>query len=68
MNALVSINIPTFNSAKTLEETLSSIVNQKYKDIEIIIIDSSSKDRTLELARKYNSKIFPKRIIGSLQR
>ena len=58
MSVLVSINIPTFNSAKTLEETLSSIVNQRYKDIEIIIIDSFSKDQTLEIARRYNCKIF----------
>ena len=58
MSVLVSINIPTFNSAKTLEETLSSIVNQRYKEIEIIIIDSFSRDETLEIASRYNCKIF----------
>ncbi|MDD5618638.1 MAG: glycosyltransferase family A protein, partial [Candidatus Omnitrophica bacterium] len=55
---LVSVNTPTYNSAKTLEETLSSIANQTYKNTEIIIIDSSSKDKTLEIARKYGAKIF----------
>jgi len=55
---LVSVNIPTYNSAKTLDETLASIASQTYKNIEIIIIDSFSKDGTLEIAKKYGAKIF----------
>lgn len=58
MGALVSVNIPTYNSQKTLEETLSSVRSQTYKDIEIIVIDSYSKDRTIAIAKQYNSKIF----------
>jgi glycosyltransferase involved in cell wall biosynthesis len=58
MAVLVSINIPTFNSARTLEETLNSVALQTYKNIEIIIIDSYSKDNTVEIAKKYNSKIY----------
>ncbi|GAI87448.1 unnamed protein product [marine sediment metagenome] len=38
---LVSINIPTYNSEKTLDECLSSVKNQTYKKIEIIIIDDA---------------------------
>ncbi|MDD5005793.1 MAG: glycosyltransferase family 2 protein [Candidatus Omnitrophica bacterium] len=58
MSERVSINIPTYNSGKTLEETLVSIANQTYKNIEVIIIDSFSKDRTIEIAKKYGANIF----------
>ena len=58
MQPLVSVNIPTYNSGKTIEETLISVVNQTYSNIEIIIIDSHSKDRTIEIAKKFNVKIF----------
>lgn len=54
---LVSINIPTYNSEKTLTETLKAIKNQNYKNIEIIIIDSYSKDETVKIAKKFGSKI-----------
>ena len=57
MKKLVSVTIPTFNSEKTLEKTLEKVKNQTYKNIEIIIIDSYSKDKTLEIARKFNVKI-----------
>lgn len=57
-DALVSINIPTYNSGKTLEQTLNSVASQTYKNIEIIIIDSSSRDNTVEIAKKYTDKVF----------
>ena len=57
MKELVSVTIPTYNSEKTLEKTLESVKNQSYKKIEIIIIDSYSKDKTLEIAKKYKAKI-----------
>jgi len=58
MNVLVSINIPTFNSVKTLKETLESIRQQTYPHIEVVIIDSYSKDGTLEIAKQFGAKIF----------
>lgn len=58
MSILVSINIPTYNSARTLDETLYSIVSQTHKDIELIIIDSHSTDATLNIAKEYNAKIL----------
>ncbi len=57
MKGLVSVTIPTYNSEKTLGQTLESVKNQTYKKIEIIIIDSYSKDKTLEIAKKYNARI-----------
>jgi glycosyltransferase involved in cell wall biosynthesis len=54
---VVSIIIPTKNSAKTLATCLDSIVNQYYKKIEIIIIDNHSTDNTIEIARRYTNAI-----------
>lgn len=50
---LVSITIPTYNNEKTIEKTLESVFNQTYKNIEVIIVDSYSKDRTLEIIKKF---------------
>lgn len=58
MKKLVSINIPTYNSEKTLKKTLESVRKQIYKNIEIILIDSYSKDRTVEIAKKFNCRII----------
>ena len=55
--ALVSIVIPTHNSEKTLSLCLESIKRQTYRNIEIIIIDSFSTDRTIEIARSYGARI-----------
>lgn len=48
----ISIIIPTYNEEKYIKRTLESIKNQPYKDIEVIIADSNSSDKTREIARK----------------
>jgi glycosyltransferase involved in cell wall biosynthesis len=54
----VSIITPTYNSEKTISRNLQSIKNQTYKNIEHIIIDNFSTDRTLNIINKYkNNKI-----------
>ena len=53
-NPLVSICIPVFNGEKTIDETLQSILNQTYQNIEIIISDNASTDKTLERVRCCN--------------
>ena len=55
---LVSIIIPTYNSANTLEICLKSIKNQTYPFIEVIIVDKYSTDRTIEISRAFNAKVF----------
>mgnify|MGYP001605395113 FL=1 len=57
MQPLVSINTATYNSEKTLRKCLDSIRNQTYKNIEIVIMDSYSKDKTLDMAKEYGAKI-----------
>jgi len=57
-DALVSVVIPTYNSEKTLVKCLESIKNQTYKNVEIIIVDKFSKDKTVEIAHNYGAKVF----------
>jgi glycosyltransferase involved in cell wall biosynthesis len=54
----ISIITVVYNSEKYIENTIQSIVNQSYTNIEYIIIDGGSKDRTLEIISKYREKIY----------
>lgn len=58
MKAKVSVVIPTYNSEKTLGKCLESIRNQTYKNIEIIVVDKFSTDRTVEIAKGYEAKVY----------
>jgi len=54
---LISIITAVYNGEKYLEDTIQSILNQTYKNMEYIIIDGGSTDRTLEIIKKYDDKI-----------
>ena len=54
---LITIITATFNSEKYLEESILSLHKQKYDNYEHIIIDGGSKDKTLEIIKKYENKI-----------
>ena len=64
---MVSVIVPTCNSAKTLELCLKSIKTQTYPNIEIIIVDKNSADNTRKIAEKYG-KVFIKGPERSAQR
>ena len=49
----VTVVIPTFNSSLLLPRTLDSIFLQEYPDLEIIVVDASSTDRTIEIVKNY---------------
>jgi glycosyltransferase involved in cell wall biosynthesis/trans-aconitate methyltransferase len=55
---LVSVIIPTYNSAKTLEACLRSIKEQTYRNIEVIVVDKFSGDGTREIAERFGAKLF----------
>ena len=48
----VSIITVCFNSAKTIEDTINSVLNQDYLDIEYIVIDGGSSDGTQDIIQK----------------
>ena len=54
---LVTIITVVRNSVSLLEETILSVINQTYKNIEYIIIDGGSNDGTIDIIKKYKDKI-----------
>jgi len=54
---LVTIVTPSFNQGKFVEETILSVLNQTYKNIEYIFVDGGSNDETMQIVEKYHDKI-----------
>lgn len=55
---MISIIIPTYNRSKELPRAIESVLNQSYKDWEIIIVDDGSKDNTEGVVKKYIEQDF----------
>lgn len=53
---VVSIIVPIYNAEKWLNKCLDSIVNQTYKELEIVLVDDGSTDSSLEICNKYKLK------------
>jgi len=51
----ISIITVSYNSEKTIKDTLDSVLSQSYQDIEYLIIDGLSKDKTVDIIKKYES-------------
>jgi glycosyltransferase involved in cell wall biosynthesis len=54
----ISVIIPTYNSAHYLREAIESVLDQTYKDLEIIVIDDGSTDNTKEIVKTYMDRII----------
>ena len=52
----ISIITPCFNSAKTIQDTLNSVLAQGYENLEHIIVDGKSTDGTLDIVNEYKEK------------
>lgn len=53
---LVSILMTAYNREKYIEEAIQSVLNSSYQNFELIIVDDCSKDRTVEIARRFEKK------------
>lgn len=52
MKEKISIIVPVYNAEKYVENTVQSIINQTYKNIQIILVDDGSQDRSLKIIQK----------------
>lgn len=53
---LVSIIIPVYNAQNYIKQCIESLINQTYQDIEIILVNDGSNDRSLDICEEYKSK------------
>ncbi|EJQ45586.1 Uncharacterized protein BWINRASL_05258 [Bacillus mycoides] len=60
-NQLVSVVIPLYNAEKYIEETLQSILDQTYKNIEVVIVDDGSKDKSTSIVKNIEEQ-YPTQI------
>jgi glycosyltransferase involved in cell wall biosynthesis len=65
---MISCIVTTRNEEKVIGALLESIKSQSYKDIEIVLVDNNSEDKTKKIARKFGARVFNKGPERSVQR
>tara|TARA_B100001057_G_scaffold482776_1_gene558666 strand:- start:1148 stop:1876 length:729 start_codon:yes stop_codon:yes gene_type:complete len=53
---MVSVIMPNYNGAKFIEDSINSVLNQSFSNIELIIVDDNSTDNSLEIIKTFNDK------------
>ena len=53
----VSVVMPAFNAAEFIDEAISSILEQTFRDFEFIIVDDGSTDNTADILQKYAARM-----------
>ena len=56
MNPIFTIITATFNSEKTLERTIKSLLNQSFSNFEYLVIDGNSTDNTLAILNQFKNQ------------
>ncbi|MDD7764373.1 MAG: glycosyltransferase family 2 protein [Peptoniphilaceae bacterium] len=56
MEEKISVIVPIYNVEKYLKKSVESIINQTYKNLEIILVNDGSTDRSLEISKEYEKK------------
>lgn len=69
MEDLITVIVPIYNREKYVAETIESIINQTYKNLEIILVDDGSSDNTLSIIKHYERldsriKVFVQKNMG----
>ena len=62
LNHKVSIIVPAYNEEKIIAKSLESLVNQTYQNLEIIVVDDGSTDRTSEIAKYFKKHSNGKKV------
>ena len=58
----LSVIVPVYNTSKYLNKCIDSILNQTFKDIELILVDDGSTDNSYSILEDYKNK-YPKKIV-----
>ena len=60
---LISVIVPVYNSEKTINRCIKSILNQTYGNIEIIVVDDGSIDKSVLICNEYSKKYHNIKVI-----
>ena len=52
----ISVITATYNSGRTISDTLESVLRQTYSDVELIVVDGASRDNTMDVVRRYKPR------------
>lgn len=61
---VITVVVPALNEEKFLENNLTSIVNQTFKNFELIVVDNNSTDKTAEIAKRFGAKVIFNPTVG----